>query len=203
MSLDGILQAIEAAGTAEARRIEADTAVQVVQILAEAETAAAQRRATARAAALAPLEAERTRRLRQARSQAAQIVTAAREQLLETALAQTRDRLAALRAAPAYPALLRRLVHQAAAALLTEDGPLEILGDPRDAALLRPLVAELEPLQSAIEPPPVAALTLESWGGVVVRSIDGRLEADNRLESRYARAEPRLRRDLAERFANG
>jgi len=202
MSLDGILQAIEAAGTAEAHRIEADTAVQVAQILAEAETAAAQRRATARAAALAPLEAERTRRLRQARSQAAQIVTAAREQLLETALAQSRDRLAALRAAPAYPALLRRLVHEAVTALLAEDGPLEVLGDPRDAALLRAIVADLEPLQSAIEPPAVA-LSLECWGGVVVRSIDGRLEADNRLESRYARAEPRLRRDLAERFANG
>jgi len=59
----------------------------------------------------------------------------------------------------------------------------------RDDALIRQLLDEMD-LDLPIKP------SLDSWGGLVVRSSDGRIAATNTLEARLARATPFLRRDL-------
>ena len=193
MSLEAILAAIAATGEAEAERIRAEAESRVQQIRGEAEPSAARVREEARRAALRSVAGERARRLHQAKLEALQIVGEVRDRFVDVVLAETRQRLADLRADPNYPLILQQLVEEAVAALGEEEmtGSKPVLDvDPRDEALLRRTLADLG-LDLPVAP------TLNSWGGVVVRGGDGRVVVTNTLEARFTRATSFLRRDLA------
>lgn len=193
MSLEAILEAIEAAGEAEVARLRAEMASRVREILAEAERLASARREEARQAALLPAAGERARQLHRAKLEALRMVGEVRERLIEMALAETRRRLVNLRPDPTYLLILRRLTEEAIAAI-SEEGPAIVLeADPRDEALLRRILRDL-----GLDVP--LSLSLECWGGVVARSEDGRVVAMNTLEARLERAIPFLRRELAALF---
>jgi vacuolar-type H+-ATPase subunit E/Vma4 len=193
MSLDVILEAIEATGEAEAARQHAETEARVQQILAEATRVAATRREDRRRDTLLPAAGERSRRLHQARLEALRTTGAARERLVEEVLAETRRRLASIRADLDYPAILCRLTEEAVAVLGDEiaDGSQPHLeADPRDEALLRRILSQLG-LRITVTTP------LACWGGVIVKSGSGQIVATNTLEARLERATPFLRRELA------
>ena len=215
MSLEAILAAIEASGEAEAAHLRAEAESRAQQILDGAKRKAVTSREQARQAALRPAAGERARRLHQAKLEALRAVGQVRIRLVGEALAETRRRQSALRADPAYPVILRRLVDEAIRALgfdlprAEEDhagpnpprasmtyGPdndesqTVLQADPRDEALLRRILDDLG-LNLTITP------SLNCWGGVVACSSDGRVVAINTLEARLERAIPFLRRDLA------
>ena len=198
MSLEAILVEIEASGEAEAARLRAETEARARQRLADAEQAAAARQDEARRAALLPVPGERARQLHHARLEALRMVGKVRDRLVEAALAETRRRLAGLRAGPDYPLILRCLTEEAIRVLGDEAAgtgspPSWLEADPRDEALLRRILRDLG-LDLAVRP------SLEGWGGLVARSGDGRIVATNTLEARLERATPFLRRDLAAFF---
>jgi vacuolar-type H+-ATPase subunit E/Vma4 len=102
----------------------------------------------------------------------------------------SRDQLARIRTDPIYPTVLRCLTIEALVAL---EGSLEAAGsarldvDPRDKSLLESILFDLD-----LAPP--VNYELVSWGGVIVRSQDGRIAVVNTLEARLERATPYLRR---------
>ena len=195
MSLQAILGAIQASGEDQACEIEARAQVQVGEILAEAQAEAQRLRDEARAVAAAPAGSERARILHQARLEALQIVGDTREALVDAALSRTKEYLAGMRSNAAYLATLRRLAEEA----LTELGPLEEAGgarleaDPRDRELLEGLLLDLR-LELAI------SYELNGWGGLIVKSEDGRVVVINSLETRLERAIPYLRGYLSALF---
>jgi V/A-type H+-transporting ATPase subunit E len=192
MSLDAILASIESSGGDEIDRLRAETESRAQQILAAAECKAAIAREEARRAALWPAAAERARRLHQAKLEALRTVGEVRHQLIEMAFSGTRQHLAALRADPDYPLVLRRLIVEALDALGEAElhsGHIVLEIDPRDEPYVCPILNELGVNLQAVS-------SLQSWGGVVVTSGDGRIVVNNTLESRLARATPFLRQHL-------
>ena len=161
----------------------------------ESQFEARQLREESRAVASGPADSERARILHQARLEALQIVGDAREALVDAALSWTKAYLAGMRSDAAYPATLRRLAEEA----LAELGPLEEAGgawleaDPRDRELLEALILDLR-LELAI------SYELNGWGGLIVKSEDGRVVVINSLETRLERAIPYLRRYLSALF---
>lgn len=192
MTAQAILKAIEASGEAALAQLRAEAEERVRDILTEAETAALTRKESARRATLLPLAGERARLLHQANAEALRLVGLARQQLVEAVLTETRSHLARLRTASGYACLLRNLVVEAMTALGAEEvaaHPPILEADARDAPLLHEILDQLH-LEWSI------SSTLESWGGVIVLSSDGRISVTNTLEARLERALPLLRRDL-------
>lgn len=196
MSLQAILTAIYAAGEIQIDEIATRAQAQVDELLAQAQTNGQRLRKQAYAQAVQPAVAERARILHQARLEALQIVSDAREALVDAALFRTRERLTELRSDPAYPAALRRLAEEALAELGSSElaAGARLKADPRDRKLLEDLLCDLQPEL-------VIAYELNSWGGIVAESEDGRVVVINDLETRLERGIPFLRLYLPTVFA--
>jgi vacuolar-type H+-ATPase subunit E/Vma4 len=202
MSLETILQKITASGEAELKELRRETETHVQNILAEAEQEAAERREAARQAALQPVSGECARRTHKARLEALQLVGQARDEMVAEALAQVEACLRQLRHSPMYPTILKRLIEEAVRVLGKEElnGELavslcrpELAIDPQDEPLWADILTHL-----GLDLNVVA--TLDSWGGIILRSGDGRIIVTNTLEARLERAIPFLRHELATFF---
>jgi vacuolar-type H+-ATPase subunit E/Vma4 len=117
-----------------------------------------------------------------------------REDLVDTAITRTRERLASFSADLSYPEVLRKLTEEALNKLDSgETGRAQLLADPRDRALLKNILDDLKlDLRVSYE--------LSCWGGLIAKSEDARVVVINTLESRLERATAFLRRHLAALF---
>jgi vacuolar-type H+-ATPase subunit E/Vma4 len=196
VSLTTILAAIERSSTDEIEQLQIETQAQVQRLLTDAEREAAIRRKQIRDDIVQPVSAQRARRLHRAHLDALRIQAGARDALMAQTLALSKERLADLRRDAQYPAVLRRLIEEAVH-LLGENGSqtgrVVLASDARDEALVRTIARDLD-LDVAIEP------TLDGWGGIVLRSADGRIRVTNTLESRLEHAMPLLYRELGTFF---
>lgn len=195
MSKDAILGAIDEAGRDAVRQKQTQAELEIARILAEAHETAVAQRNVAYQEALAPLDAESTRRRQKARVEAANILAEAHEQLVTDALANVRRHLSRLRSTPIYPDVLHRLMTEAVEALRAEDGPVHVSADPRD----RDCVLDILPALGLTEND--VAFTLTCWGGIIASTLDGQIMITNTLEQRYEQALPELRQRLAAQFA--
>jgi vacuolar-type H+-ATPase subunit E/Vma4 len=195
MSLQTILDTIRASGEAQVQEIEKDAGSEGKAILAQARMEAHQIEEDASANASMPAISERARILHRARLDALYTVGSIREQLVDNAIAQTRERLASFRSDSGYPSILRRLTEEALAQLQStnEAGRLQLLADPRDEELLELILANLE-LNAEVR------YELTCWGGLVAKGADGRVVIINTLESRLEHAATFLRHSLAVLF---
>ncbi|MCS6843089.1 MAG: V-type ATP synthase subunit E [Caldilineales bacterium] len=194
MALEHLLAAIEQETAQEIGRIEAESHRAAQEILAQAHARSQEIEAEALAAAERALRGDAARLVVQSRIQATRSVMHAREAIYRRAVQQTEAELAAARSRPDYPALLAALLAEAIAALPREvvDGPdagLVVYCDPRDAPSVQALLAGR---RATVAP------SLTTWGGVDVATADQRIVARNTLEARLARAEPHLRRLVAQ-----
>jgi V/A-type H+-transporting ATPase subunit E len=194
MGLQDILEKIRESGNTQVQEIEKSTQSQVNEILAQARMEARQIEEDSRAIASAPAIAERARILHRARLESLRIVGGVREDLVDTAITRTRERLASLPADPSYPEVLRALTEEALNKLDSgETGKAQLLADPRDKALLKNILDNLK-----LDLP--VSYELSCWGGLIAKSEDGRVVVINTLESRLERATAFLRRHLAALF---
>jgi len=195
MSLQAILERIQTAGDAQVQVIEQEAQTRASAILAQAYIEAEQIEAEALANAGAPGNAERARILHRARLDALHILGEVRENLVDTAVARTRERLASLRADPWYPEVLHTLTEEALEKLAVSEGNAQpkMQADPRDMALLQSILHSLK-LNIPVR------YDLNSWGGLIVASTDGRVVVINTLEARLEQAMSFLRRHLAAYF---
>ena len=194
MSLQDILEKIRESGNTQVQEIEKSTQSQVNEILAQARMEARQIEEDSRAIASAPAIAERARILHRARLESLRIVGGVREDLVDTAITRTRERLAFLPADPSYPEVLRALTEEALNKLDSgETGKAQLLADPRDKALLKNILDNLK-----LDLP--VSYELSCWSGLIAKSEDGRVVVINTFESRLERATAFLRRHLAALF---
>jgi vacuolar-type H+-ATPase subunit E/Vma4 len=198
VSLKAILDAIQSSGQAQVGAIEASTQAQVDEMLTKARTEAHQLHKMASAGVLASASAERARILHQARLEALQIIGDVCETLVEASLCRIRECLADIRMDVIYPSVLRRLTKEALSELGNSVEEIEgarVEADPRDCALLKGILSEMG-LQLPLSG------DLSCWGGLVVKSADGRVVVVNTLESRLENATPYLRHYLTIQFTN-
>jgi vacuolar-type H+-ATPase subunit E/Vma4 len=195
MSLQAILDKIHAAGEVQVQEIERETQAQVGEVLARARMEAHQIEEDVRAASSAPAARERARIIHHARLEALRRVGNVREELVDAALTQTRERLAAIRSNPFYADILRQLTREALTEL-TAPGREEkalLVADPRDRTILEGILSGMDlNLQVSYD--------LKCWGGLITKSEDGRVVAINTLETRLERATTFLRGYLAALF---
>lgn len=186
VALADILGAMEAEAEAEIKRTEEQSAATVAQIRAAVENDAHAVREGHRRDMSIRVEQERARRLNRARLAALRTSSGAREKLYAEALAGARALLAALRADPKYPAMLRALAEEALAHM---DGQTVLHADPRDEQLLR-----------ALFPGTRMEFDLDTWGGVEARGPDGLIVIVNTVEARLERAQELLRQAVMPLF---
>ena len=194
MGLQAILEKIRASGDVQVQEIEKTTQSQVSEILAQARMEARQIEEDSRAIASAPAIAERARIFHRARLESLRIVGDVREDLVDTAITRTRERLASLRTGLSYPMVLHRLTEEAFTELASDGaGKAQLLADPRDRSLLKNILNDLK-----LDLP--VSYELNCWGGLTAKSEDGRVVVINTFESRLERATAFLRRHLAALF---
>lgn len=196
MSLSAILESIRASGDAQVAAIETQAYEQSRHLLANARMEAQLIEDQSRNMAIAPAFKERARILHRARLEALQVVGGARESLVDAALDQLRGRLVGLRSDASYPAVLRRITHEALAELedsLQDLAQVTLMADPRDRALVENILHDMG-LNTPVN------YELECIGGLIASSVDGEIVVINTLEARLDRAIPSLRRYLAAIF---
>ena len=195
MSLQNILDQICASGDAQIQEIERHAQIRVNEILAQARMEAEQIEEDSCADVSAPSNAERARIIHRAKLEALRIVGDARENLVNSAIEQTRTILSSLRSDPSYPIILQTLVEEALAQirLSEQDGHPCLLADPRDQSLMNQILKTRQP-QISIR------YELNCWGGVTAQSADERVVVINTLEARLEQAIPFLRHHLAAYF---
>lgn len=197
MSLQAILDRIQAAGEAQAAEIRQKAEQEAQAILREAREQAEAAYQAAYREATASVETERARILNQARFDALCLTGKAYEEMVEAALAGVSAQLAEYRGCADYPALLERILEEL---LPGKDGskPLEeriiLEADPRDQELLETILRR-RGLALRVD------YRLSCWGGLNAYAPDGAFRLVNTLESRLEQALPYLRQQLMAWFA--
>lgn len=222
MSLQAILNAIIADGDAQVREIEERASVQAHEIQAENILEAQLVKEQAFMEASAPSVRKHAQLIHLAHLEAMQRIGGTRDALVENAFEKIRECLSHYRADPNYPTVLSRLVQEALSELEGSSGDnrtldqerttlerqspgsdILLLADKRDEGILENILTTMKlelPVQYASELP--IHYELECWGGIIARSMDGRIVSINTLEARLERATPYLRRYLAACFEN-
>lgn len=186
MNTQALLHSIEATGQSQLTELRENTKKQVEKILTEARETAEQQRQTAYQEALQPLQADSAQRLHQAHMEAVAIRAAARNEIVKRLFQQIHTRLKTLSRQANYPKIFQQLLVEAVQTLgekelndnmgHSDNSPcLEING--RDEGLAHEVLQKLG-IKMRIAP------TLSTWGGVVIRSSDGRVVVTNTFESR-------------------
>ena len=180
MSLEAILAEIETATAVQITSLKQEAETEIQTILDESKAEAATRYEAARLATVRPLAVEKAHRLYEARLAVERETAVARIQILQKIRTEAHHHLANIRANPAYTAILRGLIEEAWQALGTEE-TAQLVIDSRDEAVVTNILAEMG-RDMPVKP------TLDSWGGVIVQSRDGRITINNTLESRLEQA---------------
>lgn len=208
MSLEHILQALEAEAEQQIAEIEQVAEADVKRILNQAQAEAGIVRQKHVVASQALLQVERTRLLNRAKQQASQIVLKEREAVISSALAATRECLAALSNTNAYAQLLRQLA-QEVVGTLSADEPLCLHVRERDVELMERIAGEMglpasvtgdlneviPPGQTHFSP---AEQNGQSLGGLAATVAAGRVTLNNTLEARLFRVSNLYRAQIAE-----
>jgi vacuolar-type H+-ATPase subunit E/Vma4 len=197
MSLEVILQALEAEAERQVAEIEQAAQAEIDRIQAQARETAEAVRQEHLAAIQVPLRTEQTRLLNRAKLEAMQTVIEAREAMLNLLLATVAQHLVTLSTTSAYGRVLKQLMQEASETLAVQ-GRLQVRVLSRDVPLMEGVVQEL-----AL--PAVVKGGLESeasaWGGLggaVVTTPDGSVSLDNTLDQRLQRATRLYRSHIAE-----
>lgn len=194
MSLQAILEEIFASGERQVVEIEKNAQTQIGEILAQAQMEADQINEDISRDVSTPAIAERARILHRARLESLRIVGGVREDLVDTAINRTRERLASFRTNHPYSMVLRSLIREALAELASGGTQnVQLLVDHRDKTLLEEILDDLK-LNLPV------SYELNCWGGLIARSEDRRVVVTNTFESRLEHATSFLRSHLAALF---
>jgi vacuolar-type H+-ATPase subunit E/Vma4 len=202
MSLENILQALEAEAERQVAEIEGAAQAEIECIRAQAQAEAETVRQKHVAAIQVPLRAEQARILNQAKLEALRVVKGTREALLSSALEAAARRLAALPTMETYASLLQRLLQEAADTLGIDSG-LHLHVHSCDVELMGHIVQRMG-LSAAVE----GDLENEasSWacpGGLVATNSDERVRLVNTLDARLGKVANLYRSQIAEMLFGG
>jgi vacuolar-type H+-ATPase subunit E/Vma4 len=193
MSLDRILQALQAETESQIAEAEQAAQAEITRIQAEAHAKAVAAEQQHLPAIQASLQAERARILNQAKLEALQVVLGTREAIIGSALDAAAGRLAALPGSETYAQLMRQLARECVA-VLSPDGPLCLRVQRRDVPLMERIVREMDLPATLASKEESESLIL---GGLIATTSDGRITMDNTLVVRLQRAASLYRSQIA------
>lgn len=207
MSLDRILEALEAEAARQIAEIEQVTQAEIEHIRRQAQVEAAAVRQQPMTASQAALRVEQTRLLNRAKQEASQVVLQAREAMISAALAAAAQQLANLLTTPAYPGLLQQLTQEAVGTLGTNqvlylhvrNGDLELMRQfVRELGLSAEVAGDLE--ENFPEPARFALAEAGQGclGGLAVTTADNRISLINTLAMRLQRVANLYRAQIAQ-----
>jgi vacuolar-type H+-ATPase subunit E/Vma4 len=202
MSLENILQALEAETERQIAEIEGAAQAKIECIRTQAHLEAATVRQKHLDAIQSPLQAEQARILNQAKLEALRIVMGTRETLIASALEAAARRLAALPTMEVYASLLQRLLQEAVDTLGMDKG-LNLHVQSRDVELMCHIAQKMG-LSGLVE----GDLENEdlSWacpGGLVATNSDERISLVNTLDARLGKVANLYRSQIAEMLFGG
>jgi len=184
-----LIQLLEREAEAERERILAEARERADRIRNEAEAQAtalveAQRRRIA-----SEVEAARVRAQSAATLRATSLILEAKDEQIDRVFELAQTELERISHDPTrYPAILRRLLQEAVEGF---EGRVVVECAESDVAAVEAIARELG-IEADVRPSP------DVWGGVRVRSEDGRFVVENTLTSRLARARQALLSEVAE-----
>lgn len=151
-------------------------------------------------------ERERQRVLADAKIRVKREIFNAKEDLIKEAFGEAEKRLARLADTPEYGDILGKLIVESG--VVVGGGSLEVLVREQDKSLLpkdtlASLSKEISKTTKKKTTLSLSEKTIATIGGVVVRSKDGAIEADNTFESRIGRLRSELRFKVAEILFEG
>jgi V/A-type H+-transporting ATPase subunit E len=201
MSLEKILQALEAEGVHRVAEIQQTTQAEIERIQAQAQAQAEIVRQKRLEAIRAPLQTERARILNQAKLSSMQRVLGTREDMMTAALEAAANQLMELPNLESYRQLLQQLLQEAVSTLgICEQ--LHVGVQNRDVELMKAIVQELG-LSAVVEGDMENnGLWEANLGGVVATTPDERIRLVNTLEVRLQRVASLYRAQIAEMFFN-
>jgi len=192
MSLEAILEGIQASGSEEIKAIQLESQVRAQELLEQTRATANQISNKNLNEGLLKTKFAQTRILQRARMEALDITEAAFQDLLEEVLSKAQEQLSFIRSDARYPAILSYLTHEAVDELkpsLQEGETIHLLADPRDQDLLEELLKDY-PINIQ------ADYQLDCWGGVIVSSEDEKVRIINTLKARLKRATATLQQRI-------
>lgn len=196
MSLEAILDHIQAAGEAQAAEVLQKAESEARSILAQAHQEADAIYQAAYQGAALQAEGECARLRNQALFEANCLLGKAREDFIAATIEKLRLRLEHLRGSDAYVQAMRCFLLE----ILSEDNGLyplaerlQLQADPRDRDLLEALLREQQ-VEVKVD------YSLQGWGGLKAFTEDRKVRIVNTLEARLDQATPYLRRELAQRY---
>ena len=192
MSLEAILEGIQASGEEEIKAIQLESQVRAQELLEQTRATANQIGNKNLNEGLLKTKFAQTRILQRARMEALDITEAAFQDLLEEVLSKAREQLSFIRSDARYPAILSYLTHEAVDELkpsLQEGETIHLLADPRDQDLLEELLKDY-PINIQ------ADYQLDCWGGVIISSEDEKVRIINTLKARLKRATATLQQRI-------
>jgi V/A-type H+-transporting ATPase subunit E len=187
------------------RSMEADAQLRIHEVRNQTRTSVEETREASRreadavrerlfAEARRRIEVERHQRLYRVREETKAGLARIREDSLQRAIGLAGERLRRMREGDGYARVLERLTQEALDALAEPGARVHV--DPQDEPVARAFVG-------ALPGRPALIADLDSSGGVVVDSADGRIRVDNTFDSRLARAAEVYRRELYDRLFGG
>ena len=202
MSLENILQALEAEAERQVAAIEEAAQAEIERIRTQAQVEAASVRQEHIAAIQSPLQAGRARVINQAKLEALRVVMGTRETLIASALDAVAHQLAALPTTEEYESLLQRLTQEAVDTL----GPgseLHLHVQSCDVDLMKRIV-QMMGLSAQVE----GDLEIDNslWGcpgGLVATNSDERISLVNTLDVRLKRVADLHRSQIVEMLFGG
>jgi len=174
MGVQGILSAIEREVAQEVQELERDAELKIAEILREAEHRVQQETERFVAERTDREERLRTRKVHSARVASSRAIADVRHGVFERLFNEATGRLAQLRPAPDYPELLEALIEDAAIGIC-DDCTIHV--DPADLAVAEDVARKMGNGASAVA-------DIQTIGGAVVSSADGRVARDNTFEAR-------------------
>jgi V/A-type H+-transporting ATPase subunit E len=184
MAYENLLRSVEESAQEKEQEIKRKAGQLAEKICTEAAKEADAIRVRAVREAERSAAIERNRQLFLARGEIRQRALNSREEIFAAAFDAAERQLSQLRESSAYPEVFARLTHEATGAMQGEVFQVHI--DPRDRDLCAKTLATPGSRYEVLT-------DIESAGGLVISSPDGRVVIANTIESRLARAREKKR----------
>lgn len=178
MAYEDLIKSIESAAGEKKLEVLRNAEREVEAVLREAETESSAIHAQYMEKAKRDLALESNRQKFLARQDVKRKISLVRQKLIEDAFSGSLHSLSAIRSDPVYSSLFAGFVREVTDALAGEDIVLHV--DPRDSALCNEIIAKTG-LNCII------VKDLTTIGGLCGTSADGKIKADNTLESRLSK----------------
>ncbi len=187
MAFEELIRSMETAAAAKKQETLEKAEEEVREILVEAKERAGEITRRYLEEARRSTGQERTRQLFQVRTEISRHVSAAREELLKSAMKTASERFSAFRDDPVYPEKFQQYLVSVLNGLAGEEIVLHV--DPADEVLCERIIAQLG-ISCRITP------DIRCMGGLVAGSADDAIRAENTIESRLTKAAEEFAPDL-------